>query len=211
MIANPTSERRAPETRRATPLSQRLWGLEWSRILPWQFDSVEVVPGSFAEAMPFVEAHYAGIFKADGQGERFLSDPMTPAKLRFGEEMDVFLMRSEGREVGVMMAHPTDWSSYYVRTIAVLPEARNQHVVTQFAAALDAPLRAVGAERIEADVSPGNLPMLRVLIGQGWVVNGTQNSERWGSHLRLCRFLRPEAEQTFAKQFCGLHVKKRPG
>ena len=96
----------APESTRqprTVPLAERLWGLDWSQILPWSFEEVTVESGTFEDALPFIAEHYARIFGTNDGPARFLVEPMTPAKRRFGAEMDVFLFRAEGKTIGVFM------------------------------------------------------------------------------------------------------------
>ncbi|HEY4117201.1 MAG TPA: GNAT family N-acetyltransferase [Byssovorax sp.] len=193
--------REEPSTRE----SARLWGLDWDLATPWTFDGVDVVMGTFDDATPFVEAHYPGIFTA--HGTKFLADEMTAAKRRFAAGMDVFLCRADGGVVGVFMGHPLDWSSYYMRSAALLPQYRDRRVLTRLVEAMYAPLRAAGVERMEGDVAPTNLPMMKMLTGLGWIPGGTLNSERWGSTVRFVKYLREEAEDVFARQFCGMRVK----
>src|SRR5690349_2312393 len=107
-------------------LSKRLWDLDWSTQLPWRLDDVDVVHASFDDALSFIGAHFAAIFESDARAARFLTDPMTEAKARFGREMDVFLFRAGGEVVGVLMAHPSDWSTYYMRSAAFLPAFRGK-------------------------------------------------------------------------------------
>lgn len=194
----------------STSASRALWHLDWSSELPWTFGDVTVEASTFAGATPFVERHYAEIFRAGGLDRRFFDDAPTPAKARFCASMDVFLIRRSGAVVGTLMAHPTDWSTYYVRSVALLPEARDHDVATRIASSLEAPLRAAGVERLEAEVSPGNAPMIQILGGLGWLVTATVNSERWGTLLRFTRFLDEDAEAAFVRSFCALHVRPRP-
>ena len=110
--------------------SRRLLGLDWSATLPWTFDDITVDLGTFeADAMPFMATHYGEIFgMSDPSTARFLVEPMTPSKLRFGAEMDVFVFRDAGTPIGLIVAHPTDWSTYYVRTAALLRDYRRKMV-----------------------------------------------------------------------------------
>lgn len=187
--------------------SQGLWGLDWSTALPWTFGDVTVEVGTFDDAAPFVTAHYRRIFRADGADTRFIADPMTPAKRRFSDAMDVFLMRHDGHVIGTFLGHPLDWSTYYMRSVAILPEYRDRRLLTRLVEAMYGPLQAVGVERMEGEVSPANLPMMRMLVGLGWLVSATVNSERWGTMVRLTKFLRDDAETTFVHHFCGLQVR----
>jgi hypothetical protein len=182
-------------------LSRRLWSLDWRCVLPWSFEEVRVEVASFEDSMPFMREHYASIFGSQGGESRFLSSPMTEAKRRFCNDSDVFLFRAAGRTVGLLMANPTDWSTYYMRSVAVLPEFRERRLLTRFMEQSYGPLRDAGVERIEGECSPANAPMMRMLVGQGFLVTSTANSERWGATVRFTKFLSDEAEGVFLRQF----------
>jgi hypothetical protein len=200
--------------KRAPPInsSRRLWGLDWSRRLPWQLDDVTVEWGSIDEALPFVAERYAEIFGADDG--RFFAEPMSEAKRRYCAESDVFLFRADGETVGLVLAHPTDWSTYYVRSTALLAEYRARGILPRFLEHFYGPLREAGVERIESDCSPSNQPVVRLHTSEGFMATGSWNSDRWGALLRMTKFLRAESEKVFVRQFCttpvrtGLHPKK---
>lgn len=188
--------------------SRRLWGLCWDTVLPWSIDDVSVEVGTFADALPFIRDHYARIFGEGSAPGRFLSDPMTGAKRRFGDEMDVLAFRHEDSTVGLLMAHPLDWSTYYMRSVALLPEYRDRRLLTRLVERTFSPLREVGVERIEGDCAPTNGAMMRMLVGLGFLVTSTANSERWGAHVRFTKYLRDDAEDVFARQFCGVRTRR---
>jgi len=194
----------------STPLSNRLWNLDWSRLAPWQFGDVTVEYVAFDHVLPFIAEHHPLIFGAGGgPEERFFAEPMTDAKRRFCAEMDVFAFRHDGRIVGTWLSHPTDWSSYYLRNVAFLPEYQGRGLSAALFRALRGPLAAAGVARIESDVSPTNVPSLRVNLAEGFVVTGTQNTERWGTFVRLTYFVSPDAESVFVRQFSGVATKLR--
>jgi RimJ/RimL family protein N-acetyltransferase len=188
------------------PLSKRVWGFDWRVELPWSFDDVTAVAGTFDQALDFVAEHYATIFQKSNAAARFLDDPLTNAKRRFCAEMDVVLYRHAGRVIGVWLGHPVDWSTYYVRSVALLPEYRDRRVMTEFVKRTYVPLAAAGVERIECECSPANIPMMKIMASLGFIVVATANSERWGATVRFSKFLRPEAERVFARQFCAMAV-----
>jgi RimJ/RimL family protein N-acetyltransferase len=134
---------------------------------------------------------------------------MSEAKRRFFAEMDCFLFRVEGEVAGVFMAHPCDWNSYYLRSTGILPRYRERGLMSQFFDRLDEPLRAVGVERIEAEVSPANTPIIRVLAGHGYIVTGQVASERWGLLLRYTKFLSQGASAVFRRQYTAMKIAKR--
>jgi ribosomal protein S18 acetylase RimI-like enzyme len=142
--------------------------------------------------------HYAQIF---GNDPRFLLESFTEAKRRFCEEMDLFLFRSGGVTIGLFCGHPSDWSTYYVRSIAILPEYRERRLATELFAALARALAAAGVARWDGDVSPANTAILRTLLRHGSIVTASISSERWGQSLRLTKFLREDAGEIFHRQF----------
>jgi Acetyltransferase (GNAT) family len=190
-------------------VSSRLWGLEWSRLLPWSIGDISVVSAPFQDALPFMKEHYARIFGTDTGEERFLSSPMTAAKRRFCDESDVFLFRSDGRTVGMFLANPGDWSTYYMRSVALLPDLRGKSVFASFLEHLYEPLRESGVERVETECSPANAPVIRILLRHDFLVTSTASSERWGTLVRLTKFLSREAEAVFLRQFNYVTPKKK--
>ena len=190
-------------------MSQRLWDLDWSRVLPWSFEEVTVESGHFDDAAPFIREHYARIFGTENNEGRFMASPMTDAKYRFCAESDVFVFRVEGETVGIFVSHPSDWSTYYMRTAALLPEYRGRGLVSRFMEKICEPLRAAGVERLEGDVSPANAPMMRLHVGQGFLVTSTASSERWGSVVHFTRFLNDTADAVFRRQYCNTPPIKR--
>src|SRR5262245_17543553 len=104
---------RAERNRSTTRLSTRLWGLDWSEHLPWRLDDVTVESGTTEQALGFMRDHYPTVFEQSGEKPRFLIEPMSTAKQQFCREMDVFTFRCGSDTIGILMAHPSDWSSYY--------------------------------------------------------------------------------------------------
>jgi len=195
---------------RAGPaLSRRLWDLDWDRVLPWTFEEITVESATFDEAVPFIQEHYPSIFGTDASEQRFLASPMSEAKHRFCAESDVFLFRVGTRPIGLLLANPVDWSTYYMRSVAILSEFRERHLLTRFMERSYEPLRKAGVERIEGECSPANTPMMRMLVGQGFLVTSTANSERWGSTVRFTKFLTEDGEDVFLRQFSSLPLKKK--
>ncbi len=196
----PVSEVRRTATR--PTLAARLWNLSWASELPAEIDGLSIEVGSFASAYPFVEAHWAAIF--GGDAGRFHTEELTEAKRRFWDEMDVFVFRADGRIAGIAAGHPTDWSTYYFRTFALLPEYRERRFLSTFAEHVDRVLRGAGVTRLEAECSVANVAMTRLFISQGFLISSTITSERWGVMLRFTKFLEPEAEAVFRRQFVNV-------
>jgi L-amino acid N-acyltransferase YncA len=190
-------------------LSLRLWDLDWSRLLPLKLtDVVSVELGTFEQAEPFITDHYTEIFgAADG---RFLVEPPTTAKRRFCMEADFFLFIAEGKTVGLLMCHPTDWSTYYLRSGAFISEHRDRGLMQSFLVHLWAALSAAGVARVESDVSASNAQSIALHLKEGFVVTSTASSDRWGSLVRLTKFLRQESKAVFSRQFSSMPVCTSP-
>lgn len=204
-----TGVRRIEPPPESVPASRRLWSLDWRLELPWDLGTGWAEHASMEEVLLFVQQHYADVFGASEVAGRFLPSPMTEAKRRFFEEMDFFAFRVEDQTAGVCMMHPSDWTTYYGRSVAILPQYRERHLMSRFLEKLVAPLRAAGVERIETDCSPANLAMMRTLGGQGWVVTGSSSSERWGVVLRHTKFLSEDAHAVFMRQYTAMTFSKR--
>lgn len=183
-------------------LSRRLWQLSWAAVMPPEIDGIAVEIGSFAEAYPFVEEHWAAIFGDDAA--RFHVEELTEAKRRFWDEMDVFVFRADGRIAGIAAGHPTDWSTYYMRTFALLPEFRERRFASAFGEHMSRALREAGVARLEAETSVANVAMSRLLASQGFLISSMLASERWGVMLRFTKYLDGEAESVFRRQFVNV-------
>jgi ribosomal protein S18 acetylase RimI-like enzyme len=172
--------------------------------LPWTFDGVVAESATVDEGLAFVDAHFATIFNPLVGEARFVRDVLTPAKRRFAAEMDIVAFRDGATTVGMWMSHPTDWSSYYLRSYAFLENYRDRRIGGEFLTHACGLLREAGVDRVDVESSPTNFLAMRALTRMGWVVTATANSERWGAVVRLSRFLREDAETVFHRQFCGL-------
>ncbi len=195
-----------PTSGASAPLSSRLWDLDWSAELPWTLDGVVVEAGSLDDWTSFLSSRFGDLYAGQDHLDRFLPQTMTEAKRRWASEMDFFVLRESGEVLGVLIAQPSDWSTYYLRNTAILPKARGRRLIPTLIGRIGETLRARGVERIQGDVSPTNIPSMRMLLSQGFVVSSFSNSERWGTCVQLTRFLRAEAAAVFARQFCALQL-----
>ena len=196
--------RRTQSWSRRVPRSRVLWDLDWGAHLPIDIDDdVCLDVAELDEVFGFVGAHYASIFDAGDGDERFVAEPMNAAKRVFYEEADCFAFRHRhDGMVGLLVGHPFDWSTYYWRTVAFVPEMQGRGLLSSALAHTDGVMGAAGVQRVEGEASPTNYRQVRLLHRLGYCVTGSHNSERFGSMLRLTKFLSEEAEETFERQFC---------
>jgi GNAT superfamily N-acetyltransferase len=193
----------APNGAAHAALSETLWAIRWSDHLPQVVcDGVTVHASTFEEALPFVRAHYATIFCED-ESSPFSGARLTAAKDRYYRAAgDFFEFKMGARTVALMVGTPIDWSSYYIRSAAALPEVQGKKVIQRFFPALFALLRDAGVERVEADTSPSNMATLHLLTRLRFNPTGTLLSDRNGALVHFTRFLREEAEEVFVGRLC---------
>jgi hypothetical protein len=117
---------------------------------------------------------------------------------------DLIELRHHGRTVGIVIAAPEDWGSYYIRSFAVLRTYQRPGLIRRFVReSLFDPLIAHHVERIAADTSPTNLAMSRLLGELHFHVTGHHLSDRWGPLVRYTKFLDPVCEANFHARFSG--------
>lgn len=191
-----------PSARHHLSTSLRLWDLDWADHLPFVIGDVTVELGSFDDGVAFFRDHYEEVFGKSQAG--WFREELSDAKRRFMREMDAFVFRRDGRTIGLAMAHPTDWSTYHVRLLALLPEFRERRITTDFEEHLCATLKSVGVTRCEAECSPANRPMVKVFLNQGWHLSATAQTDRFGTNLRFTRYLDENAEQVFCRQYLSV-------
>ena len=193
------------------PTSARWLDLDWRRHLPWRIGHVDVVHGTADHALAFIGAHYGALFDTAADEDRWLREPMTAAKRRFLDDADVFVFRDGDRTVGIQIAQPTDWSTYYLRSTALLPAYQAHDLATDLCLRMMAPLRDAGVTRLECETAPTNTACMRAVIRLGFVPTATHNTDRWGTLVRFTRYLDDSADEIFRAQYCaGTWPRCRP-
>jgi hypothetical protein len=181
-----------------------LWGIDWSTLLPVDCgEGVVATLSNYDACAPFVRAHYARIFQDDGASP-FASARLDPLRERYYRLAgDFFEFKCEGETIGLIVGTPADWSSYYIRSAAILPEYGRKNLIHGLLPLLFETLKAAGIERVEADTSPSNFIVLNILTKLKFNVTGTLLTDRWGAHLHLTRHLAEEREDVFLRQYCS--------
>jgi ribosomal protein S18 acetylase RimI-like enzyme len=185
--------------------SVQLWGFGLYDGLPKQLssDGIEAVVGSYERIRCFVAEQYA-MFTEEGLGSvpNELAQRSKHAYLSTG--CDLIALVHAGKTVGIMVGAPEDWSSYYVRVFALLPEYQRPGLTRRFVReCLFEPLARHGVERVVADTNPSNIAMTRLLGELEFFVTGNQLTDRWGALIRYTKFLDPACEQQFRRRFGG--------
>src|SRR6185312_10969394 len=159
-----------------TTHSAQMWGFDLCDELPRQLtsDGIRAVAGSYERIRSFVAEQYA-MFTEEGHGcqpselaqkskQAYLSTGCDLIGLMHGDEM-----------IGLLVGAPEDWSSYYVRVFALLPEYQRPSLTRRFVReCLFEPLAVQGVERVVAETNPSNVAMTRLFSELGFFVTGNQ-------------------------------------
>jgi hypothetical protein len=187
-------------------LSSTLWGLDFSRDLPrvLSHDGIEVTPGDLTRVRTFLAEEFPS-FAEESLGAAPCETIVDAKRWYLRSACDVIELRHEGNTIGVFVGAPEDWSSYYVRTFAVVQLYQRPALIRRFVReCVFEPLALHHVERLVADTSPANLAMSRCFTELHFHVTGHQLSDRWGPLVRYTRFLDPACEAAFLKRFAGI-------
>lgn len=196
----------SPSSELHDSLSQKIWGLDWSKHFPSVLCAeISVDRVSAAEAWPLIQSLFPDVYQRDDTENRYKDNESPDAKRRYYEAMgDFFVFKDQAKNQRVMgMAVGTllDWSSYNFRNIAVHPDYQNLGLYPLFFDYLASVMKAFGVRRIEGDVAPSNQHHLHVLNKMGCVVSSLGYSERWGVLLHMTRYLHNDDREQSARLF----------
>lgn len=160
----------------------------------------------------FLQKNHEAVSRTSGGRPQFISESTTPAKQKYFEHLcDFFAFERDGRVLGVSLASVSDWSTYYLRYVFLMPELRSTGVFPAMIERLILLCQNTAVHRIEVDVSVSNLPGVKLYTSLGFNPTGTLISDRWGANLRLTRFVNPVHEKSFLQNFCtGEPYQLRP-
>lgn len=182
--------------------AQKIWGFSWKEHFPFGLtDTVKVVSAPFSIANTFVRENHQSLVLGNPY---FLDGKSSPvSKTHFYEnQVDSFLFIERDQIVGVLFAHPTDWSTYYIRFVALLPEFRGKGLYQEFLKKLKSVLVSYGVERLEIEVSPSNVKHISVLSRLDFYQVGLKTCERFGTLCLLRSYLSHKHKKIFQEQFC---------
>ncbi len=185
-------------------MSRTLWGIDWGQHLPYEEGGFRVRPSNYERAKAFVLANYASVFEEEGNASPFATD-VSPAKTRYYEVFGDFFEFHHDREwAGLLVCTPTDWSTYYIRSAALVPKYQGRRIIQHFYANVLFPtLKGAGVERVEFDTSPSNMAMMHIATRLRFNNTGTILSERWGAMVHFTKYLNTDKEDVFLRQFCA--------
>src|SRR5262245_38946970 len=80
------------------PLSNLLWGIEWSQFLPYSMgEGVQVVQGAYQDVQLFAAEHFDEIYEASEQPDILIKETTgQPREVFYTHMADVFLFKKDG-------------------------------------------------------------------------------------------------------------------
>lgn len=185
-------------------LSLTVWGLDWEKHLPMSLGDYTLEASTFEEFVAIKNRPNSFIISSENSNDQFLKESLNISKEEYLRKFsDFFVIRSlQTQEVcGVIVCDVMDWSSYYLRFIYIDPKHRSHNLTIQFVAAVESVLKNYSLDKIVCEVSSGNLPQVARMSQQGYICTGNSLSERFGSLLRLTKFLKSDSLEIFNTQF----------
>lgn len=193
----------APNPIARTSFSEEILSVSWEELVPCSVgaEGETLRLSGYAEITSFLSSKPETLSQpsSGARFETFLDDRL---KERFARRLlDCFVVEQGGRTVGVFVGQLWDWSSYYLRYLAMAPEHRGHGVALGVVSQLGGFLKQHGINRLEVEVSVSHRRQINRLLRDGFYPLGTLASERWGLVVRLAKFLTEPPEAVFLHQF----------
>lgn len=193
-------------TEGTSSFSRKILRIDWNRHFPYSLRQPGCVVelSHFESCSQFIEKNHSRVYEQNLWGTSFPNEKIGDSKLRYYQEVgDFFQFQVRGECVGVFIGTVTDWSSYYLRYCAILPEHQGQGFFQEMVKHLLATLELYGVQRVEGDVSPSNLVNIHIFNKLQFNVTGLRLTDRWGAMIHFCKFLNRSPENLFLDQFCS--------
>ncbi len=186
-------------------LSQELWNVDWSRFengiaLKGDFVLTKI---SFQETLSFFQKNSKKIQRSDNSENPYYKEGFLPYKQKYFEYLgDCFGFYKNGNLIGVSLCAPTEWCTYYIYYISILPKFRGSELTLQWLEQLEKTLRPTILSKLEADISPNNVHNVQRVSKFGFLNCGVKITERFGTLIRFVKYLKDDQEELFQRNFC---------
>lgn len=201
---SPRRRRLDVAVRRKVP-SERLFGINWQKILPVPLteDGVSLHAATFEETDAFTKANLKIFYRTDPANSLFAAySPNASRETYYRDNSDGFIFKHEGKTVGIVTAQPTDWSTYYYRSGIILPEYQNKRIIQKFLIHTMGVLAQHGVDRAFVEVVPAHSRSIHLYNKLGFFITGVTTSDRWGMLLQFTKFLNDKSRDIYLRQFC---------
>jgi len=112
-----------------------------------------------------------------------------------------FLFTHNGEPVGWSVGETMDFMTYYMRNTGILPSHQKKGIYSKFLDVFSKYIEEIGYERLTSQHKPDNTEMLITKLRAGFVITGMDLDERWGSLVRLTKFLKSDRDDAFKRCF----------
>lgn len=113
----------------------------------------------------------------------------------------LFFEKSKSKPIGWIMGEQHDFETFYFRNSGFIPDFRRKGIYNSAHAAIVDSLKEMGFERVVSDHLPNNRPMLILKLNNGYIINNMTLDERFGSMVRLVKFLHEDRQKLFEEHF----------
>ena len=189
--------------------TQRILNIDWSEHFPPVLskqdspDTEEVRLSDQETVRNFMLQNGDYIFEKCQWQTQFLSEEYSMGKFNYYDGVgDFFAFHAQNKIVGTFVGNVSDWSTYYLRSCAILPEFQGRGYFSKFLMKLFSVLSDNGINRAETEVSPSNIGEIYLFNKLNFNITGYRTSERWGTSIHFTKFLNASHEKSFLDRFC---------
>lgn len=196
---------RTSSKKQSNPLSSRLYGIDWNRHYPCEIGKTGVIASysSYEDCVDFLGKHFSLLDSENQFNFPTLPDGQKEAKARYYKEVgDFFEFRFKNQLIGSFVGTPIDWSSYYIRACAIEKNFHNLGIYQGFILKILPILSSHSIARVEVDLSTANLPCVHLFNKLKFNVTSLTSSDRWGTTLRMTKFLDKDREKQYLHRHC---------
>lgn len=193
-------------------LSSRVWGIDWNNHFPLSIGRYTVELSSFEEFLKTKNHPGSFLVTSDNCHDHFIKDKNSQAKANYlNHACEYFAFKMNGVIVGFFMGEVMDWSTYYIRYIIIAKNHRSNNLTTLFFQELEKIMSEYELDKICLDVSSAHVSHVSRMSQIGYVCNGNMLSERFGSIIRLTKYIKEESWTVFNKSFTQMFypIKQR--
>lgn len=174
----------------------------WDLHFPLALSSTDLVDVISYET--FYEFYTNNSKEGHNEKNQFVSEPFKEKTYYYLTRGDFFGFFRDGQLYGAFAGNTIDWSTYYFRSVLIKSEYREGGFYQKFLTYFSDVLLEIGCRRIEAHIAPFNHPSIHVLNKMGFMITGSQLSDRWGNLIHFTYFLEENSRDVFINTFCRI-------
>ena len=160
------------------------------------------------EVFTFVNKHFDSVFKDTFKNKvkikknspEWFGLELTSAEYK-KIHTEYFVFKKEGKIVGWFMGQLEDFETFYMRNTGVIPKHQNNGIYKAFLTHLLKYLKELGYQKVSSQHSPDNARMFSLKMNNGFIIVGTENHDRWGTLVKMVRFLDLKRQKVYLKTF----------